>query len=156
MADIISYKQVTEEFRSIAQSHMAVKRFQVGATTDIDIQTDEMPFQRFPLVHMTPRTLSMDRFGKTVFGFTFIVADIAKDNDQFLRIDTQNNCAMIAQDIFSKIILSSWQDVDLELETPLRGTFFTEAFNNNLSGVSFEINVLAASPFDLCSAAFES
>jgi hypothetical protein len=62
---------------------------------------------------------------------------------------------MIIQDIFSKIILTDWNSVDIEVETPISVTPFQESYNNNLTGWTAEINVIVKSPFNLCDAAFE-
>ena len=155
MAEPNSYKQVVELFESIALSHMAVKQFQVGMYSDIDVEYDEHPFQRFPLVFMIPRTSTMDRFGKMVLGFSFVVADIAKDNVEDLQINTYNNTLLIGQDIMSKIIMTTWDEVGILVETPIRMTPFQEKHNNNLTGWTWEINVIVKSPFNLCDAAFE-
>lgn len=155
MSDIISYKQVVEQFEQIALSHMAVKQFQFGMETDVDVQTDVHPFQRFPLVFLVPRLSSMDRFGRTVLGFSMIVADIAKDNVEDLQINRYNSTFSIAQDLLSKIILTSWTEVDMFVETPISLSPFQEAYNNNLTGWSAELDVIVKSPFNLCDAAFE-
>jgi hypothetical protein len=150
-----SYKEVVELFESISLSQMSVKQFQVGELSDVDIETEVHTFQRFPLVFMVPTLSTLDRFGRMVLGFTFIVADISRDNDEKLRINTHNSTLMIMQDIFSKIIMTDWDTVGIELETPINLLPFTEAYNNNLTGWSAEINVIVKSPFNLCSAAFE-
>jgi len=155
MAEPNSYKQVTELFRSIALSHQAVKQFQVGALSDLDIQNATHPFQRFPLVFMIPRVSSMDRFGKMVLGFTFHVADIAV-NEEDLQINTHNNTLLIMQDIFSKILMTDWNEVGINLETPIIMQPYLESFNNNLAGWAAEIRVEVKSPFDLCAAAFNN
>lgn len=155
MASITSYKQVVQEFESIAMSHMAVKQFQFGMDSDIDIQTEVHTFQRFPLVFLVPRVSSMDRFGRTTLGFSLIVADIAEDNVEPLQLNTYNNTFLILQDIMSKIIMTTWSEVDVEVETPFNIIPFQEEYNNNLTGWSAEIDVVVKSPFNLCDAAFE-
>jgi hypothetical protein len=152
---ITTYKQVVKEFETIALSQMAVKQFQVGQFSDLDVETDVHTFQRFPLVFMVPRVSSLDRFGKMTLGFSMAVCDIAKDNVEDLQVNTLNNTLMIFQDIASKIIMTNWADVDLELQTPINIMPFQEKFNNNLTGWTAELNVLVKSPFNLCSAAFE-
>jgi hypothetical protein len=62
---------------------------------------------------------------------------------------------MIMQDIMSKIVLSSEQNVEFTIETPISVVPFVERFNNNLAGWTAEIDVVLKSPFDICSAAFE-
>ena len=154
MAAPNSYKQVVELIKSIALDQIAVKQFQVGMPSDFDIETDVHPFQRFPLVFLTPQISSMDRAGKLLLGFTLSVADIAKDNQEDLQINTYNNTLMILQDIFSKIIMTDWETVGIKLETPITIIPFQEEANNNLTGWTAEVNVEVKSPFNLCNAAF--
>jgi hypothetical protein len=151
---ITTYKQVIKEFETIALSQQSVKQFQVGELSDIDVENHIHTFQRFPVVFMIPQQSSLDRFGKMTLGFSLIVADIAK-NEQELQVDTHNNTLMIMQDIFSKIIMTNWAAVDLNLETPINIVPFVERFNNNLAGWTAEINVDVKSPFNLCDSAFE-
>lgn len=152
---ITTYKQVVKEFETIALSQQSVKQFQVGELSDIDVENHIHTFQRFPVVFMIPQQSSLDRFGKMTLGFSLIVADIAK-NEEELQVDTHNSTLMIMQDIFSKIIMTTWNDVDLNLETPINIVPFVERFNNNLAGWTAEINVDVKSPFNLCDAAFEA
>lgn len=151
---IRNYKQVTEIFREICLSQESVKQFQLGVSEDLDVENAEHTFQRFPLVFMIPQPSTMDRFGKMILAFSFIVADIVKDNDEYLTIDTHNNCLMIMQDIFSKFIMTDWATVPLKIQTPIQMVPFQERFNNNLSGWAAEISVEVQNPFDLCNAAF--
>lgn len=150
-----SYKQVVELFKSISLSQIAVKQFQVGMPSDIDVETDVHTFQRFPLVFLVPRTSQMDRFGKMVLGFDLVICDIAKDNEEDLQINTYNNTLLIGQDILSKIIMTDWNTVGIEIQTPVNFTPFQEKFNNNLTGWTWNLNVIVKSPFNLCDAAFE-
>lgn len=153
-APIATYKELVELFRSICTSQLAVKQFQVGQISDIDIQNVDNTFVRFPLVFMVPSTSQMDRFGKVLFGFSFLVLDIVKDNEEQLTIDTHNNTFMIMQDLFSKFIMTDWATVGAKVETPIILNPFQERFNNNLAGWSAEISVEIQSPFNLCDAAF--
>jgi hypothetical protein len=149
-----SYKQVIELVKSIALDQIAVKQFQVGAPSDFDIETEVYPFQRYPLVFLTPQISTMDRFGKLTLGFTLSVADIAKDNIEQAQINSYNSTLMILQDIFSKIIMTDWNEVGIKVETPITIIPFQEAANNNLTGWTAEVNIEVKSPFNLCSAAF--
>ena len=51
--------------------------------------------------------------------------------------------------------MTTWSEVDIELETPIVIQPFVESYNNNLAGWTAEINVIVKSPFNLCDAAFE-
>ena len=148
-----TYKQLIEAFETICLQQMSVKHFQVGEMSDVDMQTNTETFQRYPFVFLIPRPSSMDRFGKMVLGFTMIVADIAK-NEEDLQRNTHNNTLMIMQDIMSRIIMTPPSVLDWDVETPIRMVPFVEKFNNNLAGWSAEINVVLNSPFNYCDAAF--
>lgn len=152
-APITTYKQVTEFFRQLCLSHMSVKSFAVGDPSDIDVELNVEPYQRYPLIFLVPQQSSFDKGGKLTFNFTIVVADIA-ENDEELQINTINNCLMILQDICSRIIQTTWTEEGLMLETPINFTPWMEAYNNNLSGVSAEIAVILKSPFNNCDAAF--
>jgi hypothetical protein len=104
---------------------------------------------------MVPQLSTMDRFGKLTLGFDIICADIAK-NQEDLQINTHNNTLMILQDIFSKIIMTDWATVGIEVETPIVINPFVEKFNNNLAGWTANVNIIVKSPFNLCDAAFNS
>jgi hypothetical protein len=153
-APISTYKELVELFKSICTSQLAVRQVQVGQISDIDIQNVDNTFVRFPLVFLVPSTSSMDRFGKVLFGFSFLVMDIAKDNEEQLTIDTHNNTFLIMQDIISKFVLTDWNEVGAKIVTPVIINPFQERFNNNLTGWSAEISVEIQSPFTLCTAAF--
>jgi hypothetical protein len=153
-APIATFKELVDLFRTICTSQLAVKQFQLGQLSDIDVQNVDNTFVRYPLVFMIPGQSSMDRFGKVQLGFSFMVMDIAKDNEEQLAIDTWNNTFMIAQDIFSKFIMTDWLTVGANIDTPIYLLPFQERFNNNLCGWSAEISVEIQSPFNLCDAAF--
>jgi hypothetical protein len=151
---IKTYKELINYFETLSLSQLSVNQFGVGELSDIDVQTNTETPTKYPLVFMIPQPSTMDRFGKLTLGFSFIVADIAK-NQEDLAVNTHNNTLMIMQDIFSKIILSSEKDVQFTIETPINFVPFVERFNNNLAGWTAEINVEVTSPFDICSAAFD-
>lgn len=150
---ISTYKAATDNLKTVALSHMSVKQCQVGQLSDLDIENNTNSFQRFPVVHFIPGPSTIDRYGAVTFGFTMIVADIA-ENEEDLQRNTHNNTFMIIQDILSKYIMTTWDDVDMEILTPVGITPFVEKFNNNLAGWTAEIDVLIKSPLDLCNAAF--
>lgn len=152
---ISTYKVLIEELQSIALSHIAVKQFQVGQLSDLDVQNDEYPFQRFPVVFLIPEQSEMDRYGKVKFSFRLIVADIA-ENKEDLQINVHNTTFMIIQDLMSKIIMTTWGQLEIEAETPVIITPFVEKFNSNLAGWSVDLDLIVKSSFDLCSAAFNN
>jgi hypothetical protein len=151
---IKTYKELIEYFQSLAMSHMGVNQFQVGEISDIDVQTNTKTPTQYPMVFMVPQMSTLDRGGLATFGFSLIVADIAK-NDMDLQVNTHNSTLMIMQDLFSRIVLTNYDQVDINIQTPVNIIPFQERFNNNLTGWTAEINVEMKSPFYLCQAAFE-
>ena len=151
---ISTYKAAVDNLKEVALSHMLEKQCQVGQLSDLDIENSVNTFQRFPVVHFIPRTSSIDRGGAVTLGFSMIVADIA-ENEEDLQRNVHNNTFMIIQDILSKYILTTWDNVDMNMETPVNVTPFVEKYNNNLAGWTAEIDVVINSPLDLCNAAFE-
>jgi hypothetical protein len=153
MATPRTFKEFVQQFQSICESQLAVKQFQLGEPSDIDMQNMEHTFQRFPLAFLVPEISDMDRYGKMTLGFTFVVADIARNQEDW-QIDVYNSTLMIMQDILSKIIMSPASEVDFVVQTPVTIDPFVERYNNNLAGWSAALTIEIKSPFDLCSAAF--
>jgi len=152
---IKTYKEFIEYFESLCASHTGIEQFSVGEISDIDVQTNTKTPTKYPLVFLIPQQSFLDRFGKMTLGFSLLVADIAK-NQEDLNTNTHNNTLMIMQDLFSRIILTDYETVDINLETPIAITPWQERFNNNLTGWTAEINVQLKSPFNLCEAAFDT
>lgn len=155
MAERLStYKTLVDKLEEIVNSHIAVKHFQVGQLSDLDVQTNTDPFQRFPVVFFIPEASTMDRYGKTTFGFRMIVADIA-ENQEDLQVNTHNSTFMIVQDLLSKFVMTTWGQLEVEIDTPVTIEPFVEKYNNNLAGWTVTLDLTIKSSFDLCNAAFE-
>lgn len=152
---IKTYKQCVNYFEQLAMSHEAVHQFQVGELSDVDVQSNVDNPTQYPLVFMIPQISTMDRFGALTLGFSLIVADIAK-NQEDLEVNTHNNTLMIMQDLLSKIVLTSETEVSITLQNPVNVVPFVERFNNNLAGWTAEINVVLKSPYNLCAAPFSN
>lgn len=152
---IKNYKDVVNYFEKLAKSHMAVKQFQSGVISDVDVQTQDLSPTRYPYVFLVHRGGLIDSGGKTTFSFTLIVMDIAKNNEE-LEVNRLSDCHEILQDLISKIMLTDWNMVQMTIETPIPTTPFVERFNNNLSGWAAEIDVVIKAPLNLCEAAFET
>jgi DUF4097 and DUF4098 domain-containing protein YvlB len=88
-----------------------------------------------------------------VLGFDMLVMDISV-NEEDLQVNTHNSTLMILQDILSKIIMTDWSTVDINVETPITIEPFQERLNNNLTGWTATLNIEVKSPFNLCDAAF--
>lgn len=150
---INGYKGVVKYLEKLCKDHLSINQFQVGELSDVDVQVKGNSPTRYPLVFAIPQTSTVDRNGKVVFGFSLIVADIAK-NEEDLETNIHNSTFMIIQDLLSKIALSDWKSVDMAVEFPVSVTPFVERFNSNLAGWTAELNIEIKSPLDLCTAPF--
>ena len=150
-----SYKEVIQYFNTLAMSHMGVEQFSTGMISDIDVQTNLQTPTKYPLVFLVHRGGTIQTKGKTTFSFTLMVMDIAK-NQEPLEVNRLSDCHDIMQDLISRIMLTSWESVEIILDMPVVTTPFVERFNNNLSGWAAEISVIVKSPLNLCEAAFDT
>lgn len=153
MATPTTFKEFIQQFQAICESQLAIKQFQLGEPSDLDVENDQHTFQRFPLAFLIPEISQMDRYGKMSLGFTFVVADIVR-NEEDWQIDTYNSTLMILQDVMSKIVNSPASEVDFTVQTPIIIDPFVERYNNNLAGWSAALTIDIKSPFNLCDAAF--
>jgi hypothetical protein len=148
-----SFKSVTQTLLDIAASHLMVKQTGVGELSDIDVQTNIKTPTKYPSIFFVPQTSTIDRGGLVVMSYSMIVMDIAK-NTQSLEVDALNLTFGITQDIISKISLTSWDSLEINIQTPISTTPFVERFKNNLCGWTSEISIEVKAPLDLCNAAF--
>lgn len=152
---IKNYKEVVGYFEKLSMSHMAVNQFQSGMISDVDVQTQDLSPTRYPYVFLVHRGGTIDSGGKTTFSFSLIVMDIAKNTEE-LEVNRLSDCHDILQDLISKIMLTDWNEVQMNITTPIMTTPFVERFNSNLSGWAAEVDVIIKAPLNLCEAAFKN
>lgn len=151
---IKNYKEVVNYFQTLSLSHMAVNQFQSGMISDIDVQTQDLTPTRYPLVFLVHRGGQINSGGLTTFSFSLIVMDIAKNQEE-LEVNRLSDTHDILADLISKIQLTDWNQIQMNLVMPIVTTPFVERFNNQLSGWAAEIDVEIKAPLNLCEAAFE-
>ena len=151
---IKNYKDVVNYFQNLSLSHMAVNQFQSGMISDIDVQTQDLTPTRYPLVFLVHRGGQINSGGLTTFSFSLIVMDIAKNQEE-LEVNRLSDTHDILADLISKIQLTDWNQIQMNLVMPIITTPFVERFNNQLSGWAAEIDVEIKAPLNLCEAAFE-
>ncbi|MFZ9876129.1 MAG: hypothetical protein ACO3EY_03620 [Candidatus Nanopelagicales bacterium] len=102
---------------------------------------------------LIPRRADIDAGGKVEFSFALSVQDITT-LDLNVKEDQLNTTFMILQDLLSRIRQTTWEEVEVYLETPVVCRPFVESFNNQLTGWSAEVVFEVKNPFDNCDAAF--
>lgn len=150
-----SFKSVVEYLRELSLSHLNVQQFTFGQLSDLDIETNSQNPTKYPLVMLIPRRADLDVGGKVEFSFALSVQDITNYNLD-VKEDQLNTTFMILQDLLSRIQRTTWQDVDVKLQTPVVARPFVEGFNNNLAGWSAEVIFEVKNPFNNCDSAFKS
>jgi hypothetical protein len=150
---ISSFKSLVEYLRTLSLSHVNVKQFTFGQLSDLDIETNTQYPVKYPLVMLIPRRADIDAGGKVEFSFALSVQDITT-YDLAVEEDQLNTTFMILQDLLSRIRQTTWEDVDVFVETPIVCRPFVEAFNNTLTGWSAEVVFEVKNPFNNCDAAF--
>jgi len=150
-----SFKSVVEYLRTLSLSHVNVKQFTFGQLSDLDIETNTQYPVKYPLVMLIPRRADIDVGGKVEFSFALSVQDITT-LDLDVKEDQLNTTFMILQDLLSRIRQTTWDEVDVYLETPVVCRPFVESFNNTLTGWSAEVVFEVKNPFNNCDAAFTS
>jgi hypothetical protein len=150
-----SFKSLVEYLRTLSLSHVNVKQFTFGQLSDLDIETNKQYPVQYPLVMLIPRRADMDAGGKVEFSFALSVQDIT-NYDLDIEEDQLNTTFMILQDLLSRIRQTTWDEVDVMVETPIVCRPFVESFNNNLTGWSAEVVFVVKNPFNNCDAAFAS
>ena len=150
-----SFKSVVEYLRELSLSHLNVQQFTFGQLSDLDIETNTQNPTKYPLVMLIPRRADLDVGGKVEFSFALSVQDITNYNLD-VKEDQLNTTFMILQDLLSRIQRTTWENVDVYLNTPVVARPFVEGFNNNLTGWSAEVIFEVKNPFNNCDAAFKS
>lgn len=150
---ISSFKSIVEYLRTLSLSHVNVKQFTFGQLSDLDIETNKQYPVKYPLVMLIPRRADLDAGGKVEFSFALSVQDIT-NYDLDVQEDQLNTTFMILQDLLSRIRQTTWDQVDLVVQTPVIARPFVEGFNNNLTGWSAEVIFEVKNPFNNCDAAF--
>jgi len=151
-----TYKQLIEYFEYTCANHLAIKQFQTGELSDIDVQTNDHPVTEYPLVFLVPRGGQVDRDGGssvTQFDFTLFVMDISKDRED-LETNRLSETHDILLDLISRIALTAYDEVDFNIEFPVLTSSFVERFNNRLTGWAAEITFVLRAPLNLCDAAY--
>lgn len=152
---ISSFKSVVEYLRELSLSHINVQQFTFGQLSDLDVETNKQNPTKYPLVMLIPRRADLDTGGKVEFSFALSVQDITT-YDLDVKEDQLNTTFMILQDLISRIQRTTWNEVDVLVETPITARPFVDSFDNQLAGWSAELVFEVKNPFNNCDAAFKS
>lgn len=147
-----TYKNVIDQFKLIADKHLAIKHFAVGQISDIEIPNDTAPKGIYPYVFLNPTTASIGQRSIT-YNFNLIVCDMAKDSED-LESRVHNTTIQILQDILAVFKLTTRTQSSMDIQLPADAIWFVESYKNSVAGWNCPISVTVTSPLDLCDAPF--
>ena len=144
-----TYKNIVEEFKSLATRHKMVYSFNSGDIYDVNFD-DENKKPIYPYVHLVPQPSQMLE-NELLFTFNLIVMDLV-DTEFANHYDIQSDTIRIAQDIIYEF---KGQNQVEQILDPTPISIFTERFNDEVSGCNATITLSVPQEISICENPFE-
>jgi hypothetical protein len=137
--NLVTYKQVIEDFEEIADKHLQINSFGFGDITQLtmNIETDKEPLYTRMYVIPTDTILNQNQL---TYNFQIIIADRLEDDYSNQR-DVMNDTLEICKDVFTVLYLSEYESEWGATVSP-----FLERFETVLAG--WTLNLTLTQPFD--------
>ena len=162
---MITYKNIIDDFNSIATNHFLINSFHSGMLDEVDI--DKMDANDFPILYVEPGTTTVDT-GVLTYTFTVFVMNKIKE-DLTNRDEVWTEMLQVMQDIIAEFkknlsVQTSGGDSgkkysyipnEVVLETPIDIEPFTVRFSNMLTGWNATLSLEVNNPNSLCDAPIE-
>lgn len=145
----ITYKNIVEKFKDIANRHKMVNSFNTGDIYDVNFD-DENKSPIYPYVHLVPQPSQMLE-NELLLTFNLIVMDMV-DNEFKNYYDVQSDCIQIAQDIIFEFKGLSQTEYIID---PIPFSLFIERFNDEVSGVNATITISVPQNINICENPFD-
>lgn len=162
---MITYKNIVDDFNSIATNHYLINSFHNGFLDEVDI--DKMNTNSFPLLYVEPTANTIDS-GVLTYSFNIYILDILKE-DLSNREEVWSNTLQIIQDIVAEVKQNlslqtsggdsgkkfSYFSDEVVLELPITTEPITARFANILTGWTSNISLQVNNTNNLCDAPIE-
>lgn len=143
----MTYKEIVDRVRNIAERHKMIVDFGYGALSDIKTNGDDAEAD-YPYVFLNPTNHT--RTGQSItYRFNMIVMAMAYEHD-FLTI--QSEAQQYIDDILSELRFGYSDQVDLTLNVSL--TPFKERFQDTVAGMTASLEIIVPQKLDQCIAPF--
>jgi hypothetical protein len=153
MATPTTYKDLIGIFQQICDSHLAVKFFNWSvALSDVEVNEPDYPEQQYIYVFLNPVNVTFTG-GYALYQCNLIVMDLARKNRDAV-LEVHDTTLSVMQDILAKFRLTTWGQLDVNIQSPITCTPFVEAQKQSTAGWTAAITVETKNPLDLCNAAF--
>lgn len=153
MANPTTYKNLIEIFSNICSQHVAVQFFNWSiAISDIEVNQPDFPQQQYIYVFLNPISVTFQT-GYAIYNANLIVMDLARQNREAV-LEVHDTCLSVLQDILAKIRLTTWNQLDIQIQEPITCVPFVESQKQNTAGWSANLQIITKNPLDLCNSAF--
>ena len=136
----MTYNQILTTFEDIQVANPFLKRFGYGDVTQMDVILPESI--EYPYMWVVPQTMDIDDHTIT-YKFRVLIFDQDSTDDSHQReilSDTLRTC----QDVIN--VFRSTVYYEVEVNTPIQCTPFTERFVDYVCGWYFDINIISTAP----------
>lgn len=149
-----TYKQVIQLFQDICDNHYAIKFFNYGALSDIEVNQDDFPTQQYPMVYLNPVSINLVP-GYAIYTLNLLVFDLARI-DREDTMEVHDTTLQIMMDILSVFKMQSATEYNMNIQNQPTLMWFKEAQKNSVAGWSASIVVSTEFPYDISNAAFST
>lgn len=161
---MITYKNIVDDFNTIATNHFLINSFHSGLLDEVDI--NKMDSSNFPILYIEPGNTNID---KGVLTYTFTVFTMNKiKEDLSNREKVWSEMLQIMQDVISEFRQNlsvqtandpgkkfSYIPNEVVLNLPINAEPFSVRFSNMLTGWSANFTMQVNNPNSLCDAPIE-
>ena len=162
---MITYKNIIDDFNTIATNHFLINSFHSGMLDEVDINKKNQ--SDFPILYVEPGNTNIDK-GVMTYTFTVFTMDLIKE-DLSNRDEVWDTMLQVMQDIISEFrqnlaVQTSGSDSgkkfsyipnEVVLNLPINAEPFTVRFANMLTGWNATFTMQVNNPNSLCNAPIE-
>ena len=162
---MITYKNIIDDFNSIATNHYLINSFHSGFLDEVDV--DKMDASNFPILYVEPSTATIDQ-GVLTYSCNVYILSVLKE-DLSNREEVWSSALQIMQDIIAEFKQNlslqtsggdsgkkySYVSDEVVLELPISTEPITARFANILTGWVSGISLQVNNANSLCDAPIE-
>ena len=149
----MTYKDVIDRFKTVADAHYMLKDFGYGQLSDIKVHSQDGEAD-YPYMFLNPSTHTRNGVNM-VYNFNMIVMDVATDEDDALSNYTaiQSKCQQYIDDVIAEMYYGYDDKPEIQY-TNVTYTPFKERFQDSVAGMTATISILVPTPINQCIAPF--
>jgi len=145
----MTYKEIVDRFKSVADSHYMIKDFGYGQLSDIKVHSQDQEAD-YPYMFLNPTT--HNRNGVVLsYNFNLIMMDIATDEDDDLSnfLAIQSKCTQYIDDVIAEMYYGYSDKPEINYSN-ISYTTFKERFQDSVAGVTATITIDVPTPINQC------